>query len=202
MSDEVVAKGGVDSGKFAPHSAGSGFVGQCVDVIAMGERVQDFPDKPAYLAQGCALVFITGERNEITHEFVTVSREFTVSLGPKSNLGAFLTSWLGKPLTEVQIRDGVPLHKLEGFYGLLTISHRVSAKKRTYANILSISPVPKQMQGGLEDYRVVYSRDAYWNVKKAEYAAEAARFRSDAGAPATDDDHAPLDEDDNSGLPF
>ena len=200
MSDDILAKGGGDAGKYAPHSAGTGFIGQCVDVISLGERVQDYPDKPAYLAPTCAFVFITGERNAITNDLVTISREFTVSLGPKSNLGAFLTAWLGKPLTESQVREGVPLAKLEGHYGLLTISHRVSAKQRTYANILSIAPLPKQMAVGLIDYRDEYERDPYWQVKKAEYAQEAAKFRADAGAPPAHDDAT--DEDDTDLIPF
>ena len=96
----------------------------------MGESVQDFADKPKYLAQKCALVFRTGEKNEETSSYIDVSGEFTLSMGEKANLRKFLEQWRGKPYTVEQVDAGVPLDKLVGNWALLTVAHKKSAKGR------------------------------------------------------------------------
>lgn len=201
MSDQITATG--SDSKFQPHDEGQ-FVGQCVDVIALGEKVQDFPGTTPYLAPTCALVFRTGERNTETGEYIDIAREFTVSMGAKANLRKFLEQWRGKPYTEEQVTAGVPLHKLEGNHGLLTIAHRTSGKGRVYANITACVGIPKQMQGGLGSYSD-YERAEWWAERKKEYADGAAKFRAaiPRSAPATEefeDYPGPQDEDDT--LPF
>src|SRR5579864_255671 len=109
IADPVVAKG--NDSKFRPHPEGQ-FVGQCVDVIALGESVEEFAGQPQRLVQKCALVFRTGERNEDIGEFIDIAREFTVSMGEKANLRKFMEQWRGRPYTAEQIEAGVPLHKM------------------------------------------------------------------------------------------
>lgn len=180
MADKVTAKN--SDAKFKSHDEGQ-FVGQCVDCVDLGECVQDFADKPKYLAQKCALVFRTGEKNDETGEFIDVSAEFTVSMGEKANLRKFLEQWRGKPYTQEQVDEGVPLDRLVGNWALLTIAHKKSAKGRTYAVIVSGVGVPKQMQGGLTPY-AGYVRAKYMEEKKAEYAAAAGAYRRSINAPA------------------
>lgn len=197
MSDTITARG--SDSKFKPHPVGQ-FVGQCVDTIDLGEKVSDYPGTPSYLAPVCALVFRTGERNEETGEFIDIAREFTVSMGDKSNLKKFLEQWRGKAYTKEQVDAGVPLDKLTGNHGLLTIAHRVSAKQRTYANITACVGVPKQMAKDVEHYDD-YVRPDYWATKKKEYADAAAKFRGATPAQESDDfPDALADEEDD--LPF
>lgn len=199
MSDIITAKG--TESKFKAHSTGQ-FVGQCVDTIDLGEKVQDFTDSKPYLAPMCALVFRTGERNEEIGEYIDVAREFTVSMGEKANLRKFLEQWRGRPYTKEQLEAGVPLDKLTGQHGLLTIAHRESKKQRTYANITACVGIPKQMAGAVTQYPD-YVRADYWATRKAEYAEAAAKFRADTATPSADfnDFPAPLtDEEDD--LPF
>jgi hypothetical protein len=203
MSDTIMARG-TDS-KFKPHPEGQ-YVGQCVDTIDLGEKVQDFPGTKHYLAPTCALVFRTGEINEDTGEFIDIAREFTVSMGEKANLRKFLEQWRGKPYTTEQIDAGVPLDKLTGNHGLLTVAHRTSGKGRTYANIAACVGIPKQMAATVVRYEE-YQRAEYWATKKAEYAEAAAKFRAEqAPAKARGSDNfedypgALADEDDD--LPF
>jgi hypothetical protein len=203
MSDTIVARG--SESKFQPHPEGQ-YVGQCVDTIDLGEKVQDFPGSTPYLGASCALVFRTGERNADTGDYVDIAREYTVSMGEKSNLRKDLERWRGKAYTKEQIEAGVPLDKLTGNHALLTVSHRVSGKGRTYANITAIVGVPKQMASTVDRYDD-YVRDEYWAQKKAEYAEAAKRFREES-APRTkatggefeDFPDALADEDDD--LPF
>lgn len=197
MSDTITARG--SDSKFKPHPDGQ-YVGQCVDTIDLGEKVSDYPGTPSYLAPVCALVFRTGERNEETGEFIDIAREFTVSMGDKSNLKKFLEQWRGKPYTAEQIKAGVPLDKLTGNHGLLTIAHRTSAKQRVYANITACVGIPKQMAGTVTHYGD-YERADYWATKRKEYADAAAKFRGEQASGGDDGFPAALDDDDDD-LPF
>lgn len=190
MADKVRAKN--NDAKFKAHDVGQ-FVGQCVDVVDLGESVQDFADKDKYLAQKCALVFRTGEKNPETNEFIDVSAEFTVSMGEKANLRKFMESWRGQPYTAEEIDAGVDLDRMERKWALLSVAHKTSKKGRTYAVIVSAVPVPKQMRAGLVDY-TEYKRGKFWDEKKAEYAKAAAAYRQEIGAPthgSTEDDLGP-----------
>ena len=200
MSDTILARG--TESKFKAHDEGQ-FVGQCVDVMDLGEKVQDFPGTDHYLAPTCALVFRTGERND-DGEYIDIARDFTVSMGEKANLRKFLEQWRGRPYTKEQVEAGVPIDKLTGQHGLLSVSHRTSGKGRIYANITACVGIPKAMAGGVSAY-TDYTRAEWWATKKQEYAEAAARFKSE-NAPAKakekfDDFPGALADDDDS-LPF
>ncbi len=198
MSDTLVAKG--SDSKFKPHPEGQ-YIGVCVDVIDLGEKVQDFPGTVPYLASTCAIVFRTGERNEEVGEYIDIAREFTVSMGDKANLRKFLEQWRGKPYDKADIDKGVPLHKLEGQPGMLSISHKVSGKNRTYANITACVGVPKQMQAGIGKYPD-YVRADYWNDKRKAYADAAATFRAATDDQGPDEYPGHLDDDMEDDFPF
>jgi hypothetical protein len=205
MADAITAT--ATPSTFKAHDEGQ-FVAQCVDVINLGEKVQDFPGTKFYLAPTCALVFRTGEVNPDTGEFIDLSREFTVSMGDKANLRKFLQQWRGKDYTPEQVEAGVPLDKLTGQHALLTVGHRVSGKGKTYANITACVGIPKQMAGTVTGYLDGYTRAEFWELRKKEYAEAAAKFRAEqskAAPKAKDDDFtdfpgALADTDDD--LPF
>ena len=202
MSDQITVKGGGDN-KFQPHPEGQ-FVAQCVDTIDLGDTVESFPGTPEKLAHKCVIVFRTGEKNESTGEFIDIGREFTVSMNEKANLRKFLEQWRGKPYDAHQIEEGVPLHKLTGNHGLLTISHKTSGTGRTYANVTACVGIPKQMASTVEKYDG-YKRADYWADKAKGYADLVKKFRAE-NAPTTmhDDDFAdfPAPIDDEADLPF
>src|SRR5690554_1940306 len=104
MSDTITAT--ATEAKFKIHPEGQ-FIGQCVDTIDMGEKVEEYQGQQNVLHK-CVLVFRTGEKNDETGEYIDISREFTVSMGDKANLRKFLEQWRGKPYGEDDIRKGVP----------------------------------------------------------------------------------------------
>lgn len=200
MSDQITAKG--SDSKFKPHPTGQ-YVGQCVDTIDLGDTVESYTGQEDRLTHKCAIVFRTGERNEQTGEFIDIAREFTVSMGEKANLRKFLEQWRGQPYEPSQIEDGVPLHKLTGNHGLLTIAHKKSTQGKTYATITACVGIPKQMAATTTKY-TDYLRDEWWEKKKTGYAETARKFVSQ-NAPSSTDDYSdfpdgPPPEDDC--LPF
>ena len=193
MADEINARS--EESKFKPHPEGT-LAAVCVDVIDLGKKVDEWQGKTKVQAK-CALVFMTGKTNPDTGDLHDVSIEFTVSMGDKSNLRRFLESWRGKKYTEEQAEKGVPIHKLAGQPALITVEHHKSSKGRTYARILSVSPLP---EGLLPPSLPTYTRAPFWADRKKAYADELARLQ--AASHPTDDGRefeAPADDDD---LPF
>lgn len=196
MSDTITARG--SESKFKAHPDGQ-YVGQCVDTIDLGEHVHTFAGDDSYLEQRCALVFRTGEKNPDTGEFIDVNKEFTVSMGDRANLRKFLEQWRGRAYTPEQVKAGVSLDKLTSNHGLLTIAQKQNkAGTRTYAEITACVGVPEMMKSTATSY-TNYTRAEFWATRKAEYAAEVAKFRAATAALPADEEAPPVDDDD---LPF
>lgn len=182
MADRVVAT--KSESRFRPHSEGMHLM-LCVDVIDLGQKVVAFPDKPSYLAPSCAIIWASGERNE-DGTLITVSQDYTVSTSERSNLRKHLEAWRGKPYDDSDLDEGLPLHKLEGKPCLISIAHGKSAKGRTYAKVMSISPPMKGMDLSptaklLDEYK----RGDYWQQRKDENekAVKAWRLEHEGGDP-------------------
>lgn len=204
--DHIIAKN-EGGGSFTPHPEGQ-FAARCVDVIDMGEKVEQYGDNPAKLSHKVNLVFRTGEKNE-KGEYIDLAKEFTLSMFDLANLRKFLEAWRGKTFTDAEVEEGAPLHKLCGVTALLSVEQKQSKGGRTYANISSAVKLPKMMEPGApigDDYE----RPAYLIDRKAEYATAALGYRQSIGATigkakaALGDDMEgfppePMDDDD---LPF
>lgn len=72
-----------------------------------------------------------------------ISKDYTLSLFEKANLRHDLESWRGKAFTEAELK-GFDIFALLGVPCLLTVIHKTKGDK-TYANVNSISKLPKSM---------------------------------------------------------
>jgi hypothetical protein len=72
----------------------------------------------------------------------SISKEFTLSLHEKSNLRKFLAGWRGKDFTEEQAKS-FDITVLLGKECMLNIIHKTSKSGKTYAEINSVSALPK-----------------------------------------------------------
>jgi hypothetical protein len=70
-----------------------------------------------------------------------VKTVFNLTMGEKASLRKFIESWIGKKLTDSQAAD-FDITKLLGHPGMVNIAHN-GKEDRVYANIMSISPLPK-----------------------------------------------------------
>jgi hypothetical protein len=165
-----------------PHEAGQ-FAAVCVDVIDLGLNVETFQGQPPEIKDKTALVFRT-ENAEGEDKPRYIHQEFATSMGKKSNMRKFLESWRGKAYTDEESRkNGIPLDKLDGVGALITVAHKVSAKGNTYAVILSIAPLPKQMRDAMPAANG-YKRPEFWDKRKASYRAAVEEFQNKAGVAA------------------
>jgi hypothetical protein len=204
----------INTGQYAGESSGprelhpaDTVLMQCVDIVDHGVRPESYLGKDKGLKPKCAVVFRSTETKQDGTPF-DLSREFTVSTGPKAALRGFLESWRGAPYEDEW--PDVPLHKMVGVWAMVTVVHKKSADgTKTYANIGSVVPVPKPLRASLPTL-APYTRPDWFSERTAKYKAEADSYRSThaSGAPApapTFDDEPPLPEyegEDDESIPF
>lgn len=75
---------------------------------------------------------------------MTISKEYTLSLGKKSNLRKHLDSWRGRPFNENELA-GFEVSKVVGAPCQLTIVHTKNTQGNTYAKIEAITGLAKGM---------------------------------------------------------
>jgi hypothetical protein len=162
----------------------------CVDGIDLGLHAN-----AAYggkVEEKYAFVFQIDEPNPDTGKRFELAQRFTLSVGAKSNLVKFLGQWRGKSLSADEAKAGVNLALMEGLNGFLVIEHKASKSgDKTFANILSVSPLPK---GTPKLKAEGYERAEYWATVKA-----AAITPKEAEDP---DDFPSALQDDSDDLPF
>lgn len=188
MADQVTATN--KDKPFAIHPEGQ-YTAVCVDGIDLGEQHNE---KFGNWSRKYAIVFQTTETNPDTGKRFEVAERYTVSMSEKANLRKFLSQWRGKPYTNAEAEEGAPLHKLEGVNALVQIAHNTSqATGKTYANIISIMPLPKGMPRIKAEG---YERAEYWADVKAK-----ARQPEPVGAGDYEDFPQALEETEDD-LPF
>lgn len=84
----------------------------------------------------------TGEKVKVSKPFV-ISREFTLSMGKKSNLRPFVEGIIGTSLTDAEA-GAFDIETLVGMTCQATITHAKSKDgQNTYANLTSVAPLMK-----------------------------------------------------------
>jgi hypothetical protein len=214
VSDQVTVKMDENASSFRPCPVGTQHA-VCVDVVDLGESVDQYQDQPAKLVHKIALVFQADDENPETRKRYEPSIEFTIgteyergqgirgTFGPKSKLRKMLGGWRGKPYTDEEAKAGAPLHKLVGVNAMLNVIHKTSGAGREYAVIESISPPMKSLPKLVPHN---YERSDHWQRRKDEYARKVAEFKETHPVPVTagaDYNQLPAAlQDDGDDLPF
>lgn len=94
---------------------------------------------------------------------MTISKEYTLSLGKKSTLRKHLEMWRGRGFTDAELQ-GFEVSDVLGHPCMLTVVHAVSGRGETYAKVESVSSLPKGMQCPLQQheqvrYEIEYGRN-------------------------------------------
>lgn len=114
-------------------------VARCYMVVDMGIQDTNFGKKHK-IRIGFEL---SGELMQDGRPF-GISKEYTASLSDKANLRHDLESWRGRKFTDEELK-GFDVFNVAGHACMLNVIHAESGGK-TYANISSISSMPKGMQ--------------------------------------------------------
>ena len=151
-----------DSGDFKPHPEGIR-PAVCVDVMDLGLVETEFQGVKKMVNK----VKLTFESEAKTDDGkpCTVTKSFSASLHPKSNLSAFIGKWRGRP---VQPGESIDLQKLNGACCTLVISHQQNQSGKTYAAIDAVSkPTKKVTPSGTYDPAAARQRYADWCLRTA-----------------------------------
>lgn len=125
---------------------------RCIGIIDLGTQAVTYKDETKHqhkiqinwevLGEDENGVALTVERDG--HEVpMAISKRYTMSLHEKARLRADLQAWRGKAFTEEELK-GFDISKLLGAFCLLNIMHSTTGDK-TYANVSSITPLPRGM---------------------------------------------------------
>ncbi|MGA9164371.1 MAG: hypothetical protein WBZ31_07915 [Thiobacillus sp.] len=129
-----------NSGTFELPPAGA-VAARCCRLIDLGSQESTFEGKTSMKRK----ILLSWELAELRTDGspFTISRRFGLSLHENSALRAFLQAWRGRPFTDDELA-GFDLRKLINAPCLLNIAH-TQRNGKDYANILSVSPLPKGM---------------------------------------------------------
>jgi hypothetical protein len=121
-------------------------VARCYQIIDKGttfdEKWQNRKRKIQFMFElPMELAVFNEEKGEQPFYVKTV---FNLSMGEKASLRKFIESWFGKKMTDKQAAD-FEIFTLIGAACMINVVHN-GKEDRTYANIMSISPMPKGMQ--------------------------------------------------------
>jgi len=172
-----------EGGNFEPHPEGI-HPAVCVGCMDLGLVETEFQGQRS-LKPKVKLTF-ESEAKTSDGKPCTVSKSFTASLHPKSNLSSFISKWRGRPVLP---GETIGLDKLVGACCTLVISHQKNLSGKTYASIDAVSkPTRKVTPSGTYDPAAARQRYADWKAKQsgasAPQAAAPAPSKSAAPAPA------------------
>jgi len=149
-----------EGGNFEPHPEGI-HPAVCVGVLDLGLVETEFQGQRS-LKPKVKLTF-ESEAKTSDGKPCTVSKSFTASLHPKSNLSAFIGKWRGRPVVP---GESIGLDKLIGACCTLVISHQKNLSGKTYASIDAVSkPTRKVTPSGQYDPEAARQRYADWKAK-------------------------------------
>jgi hypothetical protein len=151
----LTAKASSES-SFKPVPAGM-HLARCYRIIDLGTQTTEWQgkEKKTYKImmlwevhgeddQGVALVTDRGEQ-------MSISKNYTMSLGEMSSLRADLKAWRGRDFTAEELR-GFQLKNVLGAWCMLTVSRTEGQNGKEYSNVVTVNPVPASIKkAGLPD---------------------------------------------------
>lgn len=133
-------------GNFEPLAEAT-YMARCTRVIDCGTQHGSYKGAPT-VAHKIMLTFELPTEtitNKETGEIMpmTFSKEYTLSLGPKSNLRPVLESLRGKKFTDEEAKVGIDLAKVAGMPCSVEIYHKSGKEGKTYPNVGTVSGLLK-----------------------------------------------------------
>lgn len=145
----LTAKASSDS-KFAPVPAGM-HLARCYRIIDLGTQTTEWQGQQKKNYKIMILWEVHGEDEQgkplLTDrgEPMSISKNYTMSLGDMSRLRADLKSWRGRDFTPEELR-GFQLKNVLGAWCMLNVVHAEGNDGKIYANVSNVNPVPAAMR--------------------------------------------------------
>ncbi len=140
---------------FTPVPSGS-HLARCYRIIDLGTQKTEWAGQVKLLQKVMFQFEVHSEDDEgnplVTSkgEPMSISKNYTLSLGDKSQLRADLEAWRSKEFTRDELK-GFELKNVLGAWCMLTVTRATGKDGKDYTNISGISPVPKAMKASLPE---------------------------------------------------
>ncbi len=116
-------------------------LGICYMVLDLGIQKTNFEGVDGQ-AHKCFIAWeLPSEKMDDGRPFV-ISKEYTVSVSPKSNLYADLISWRGREFTPEEL-NGFDIFNVMGAPAMISVVHKTSKKGSTYSMVGAVSKAMK-----------------------------------------------------------
>ena len=152
----LTAKASSESSSFKPVPAGM-HLARCYRIVDLGTQTTEWQGKEKKNYKIMMLWEVHGEDDQgaalITdrNEPMSISKNYTMSLGEMSSLRADLKSWRGRDFTAEELR-GFQLKNVLGAWCMLTVARTIGQDDKEYSNVVSVNPVPSSIKkAGLPD---------------------------------------------------
>lgn len=152
----LTAKASSESSSFKPVPAGM-HLARCYRIVDLGTQTTEWQGKEKKNYKIMILWEVHGEDDQgvalVTDrgEPMSISKNYTMSLGEMSTLRADLKAWRGRDFTAEELR-GFQLKNVLGAWCMLTVARTTGNDGKEYSNVMSVNPVPASIKkAGLPD---------------------------------------------------
>jgi hypothetical protein len=154
----------VDNESKYPEVATGVHKARCVKVIDLGTQENNYDGQVTWKHQ-CMIIWEVPSQSNNNGEPLTISKFYTLSLHEKATLGNDLSSWRGRPFTEME-KKGFDISKLVGVPCMINVMEGKNGKPR----VSSIMPLSKDEQLAEQFHEaVVFSVDEYQKGNRDEF---------------------------------
>lgn len=125
-------------------------LGRCYGIVDLGTQTSTYDDKVKHLRKIMVSWELHGEDDEgnpLAMEDgapMSVNKTYTMSFAERATLRLDMESWEGRKFSDDEARR-FDLSKILNDWFMLNVVHRAGKNNRNYANVGSISPVPKAL---------------------------------------------------------
>jgi len=140
----VAKEGGGESG-FTPVPPGM-HLARCYRIVDLGTQKSEWQGEVKHLHKVMLQFEVHGEDDSgkplVTKkgEPMTISKNYTLSLGEKAALRKDLQTWRGKDFTSDELR-GFELKNILGHWAMLSVAKSIGGNGKEYTNIMTVNPV-------------------------------------------------------------
>jgi hypothetical protein len=142
----LVVKDSGGEGSFTPVPPGM-HLARCYRVIDLGTQKTEWQGQVKYLKKLMIQFEVHGEDESgkpmVTSkgEPMSISKNYTSSLGEKATLRKDLQAWRGRDFTADELR-GFELKNILGVWAMISVAKSIGNNGKEYTNIMSVNPVP------------------------------------------------------------
>jgi hypothetical protein len=167
---DFVAKDTTREGGFTPVPPGT-HLARCYRVIDLGTQRTEWQGQIKLLEKVMILFEVHGEdesgRALLTRsgEPLSISKNYTRSLGQKTTLRKDLSAWRGRDFSHEELR-GFALKQILGAWAMISVAPSIGNDGREYSNIVSVNAVPASIKkSGLPDG---YNKTSIFHIPNAD----------------------------------